>query len=150
MILLRDVKNVGKKGEIKTVSDGYAKNYLIPNKLAKFADTQSLDELKSKEESKKFRLNLEREKAKEDAEILKGKTVVIHARSGESGKLFGAITSKDIALTIKENFGFGVDKRKIVMPEHISSLGVYECQIHFFSDIQADFFVEVRPNQDHC
>ena len=97
VVLLQDVKSLGKKGELVNVSDGYARNFLFPRKIASQADSQALSELKNRENAEKHRLAVELENAKESAKILEGKTVKVTAKAGANGKLFGSVTNKDIA-----------------------------------------------------
>ncbi|MGN0172329.1 MAG: 50S ribosomal protein L9, partial [Acutalibacteraceae bacterium] len=101
VILLQDVKGQGKKGELVNVSDGYARNFLLPRNLAMVADAQAMNELKNKESSVKYHQEMDKKAAQEAAELLKGKTVTIHARAGQKGKLFGAVTPKEVSEAIK-------------------------------------------------
>ena len=113
VVLLADVKGSGKKGELVNVSDGYARNFLFPKKLAKEANAQALNELKNAEESRAFKIKQETEAAQASADKINGKSVSILAKAGQGGKLFGSVTAKEIAEAIKTQYGVEVDKRKI-------------------------------------
>lgn len=142
VILLEDIKNVGKKGELINAADGYARNYLFPRKLAKPADAQSLNELKNAAESKAYREKKEHDDAVALKKELEGKGVRISARAGQNGKLFGAVTAKEIAAAIKENYGVEIDKRRIEL-EDIKSYGTYPVSIKLISGITANMTVAV-------
>lgn len=131
VILLSDVRGSGKKGEVVNVADGYARNYLIKNKLAKEATNSSLNELKNEQESKKYHDNLNKEHAIEIKEKLNEKTIKIFRKAGKNGKLFSAVTSHDIVNKIKEEFGIEIDKRKI-------SLHIDDNVIKQFSAVKFD------------
>ena len=142
IILNQDVKDLGKKGELVNVSDGYAKNYLIPRKIAVIADASAMNELKSREAAKAYHIAKEKANAEKAAETLNGKTVKISAKGGANGKLFGSVTSKEIAEKIKETFGIPIDKKKIVC-ENIRSYGTYECTLKIYTGISAMMYVIV-------
>ena len=142
VILNQDVKNLGKKGELVNVSDGYAKNYLVPRKIASFADAAAMNELKNREASKAYQLAQEKANAEKTAELLNGKTVKINAKAGASGKLFGSVTSKEIAEKIKETYDIDIDKKKIITDD-IRNYGTYECTLKIYSGISAQLFVVV-------
>lgn len=143
VILLNDVKGSGKKGDLINVSDGYARNCLLPKKLAKEATPQAINELNNAKEALKFKTNEEIKKAKEHANVIDGKTVKISAKTGNEGKLFGSITAKEIALEIEKNFHITVDKRKISLKSEIKSLGSYECNVKLYNGINAKIKVMV-------
>ena len=119
VLLLADVKGQGKKDQIVEVSDGYARNFLFPKKLAVIADAKVMSETKSKEEAKQFKLKEEKSAAKALADKLGTLTVKITASSGGDGRLYGSITSKDIAEKLKEQYNIEGDKRKLVLSENI-------------------------------
>ena len=123
VILLQDIKGVGKKDEIINASDGYARNFLLPKKMAVEADKNNLNKLNVKKENEKQRKQNELENAKEIAEKMKTITLKIKAKSGENGKIFGGITSKEIAENLKEQYNINVDKKKISIQETIKMLG---------------------------
>ena len=125
VIFLQDVKGQGKKGEMKEVSDGYARNYLIPRNLAAQATTDNLNALKIKEKAAAAKAAKEKAIAEENARKLEGVQVIIRAKSGSSGKLFGAVTSAEIASALKEQFDIDIEKNKIVQAEPIKTYGSY-------------------------
>ena len=137
VVLLADVKGSGKKGELVNVSDGYARNFLFPKKLAKEANAQALNELKNAEESKAFKIKQETEAAQASADKINGKSVSILAKAGQGGKLFGSVTAKEIAEAIKKQYGVDVDKRKIDAKGDMKAFGTYECEVKLYSGITA-------------
>ena len=137
VLLLADVKGSGKKGELVNVSDGYARNFLFPKKLAKEANAQALNELKNAEESKAFKIKQETEAAQASADKINGKSVSILAKAGQGGKLFGSVTAKEIAEAIKKQYGVDVDKRKIDTKGDMKAFGTYECEVKLYSGITA-------------
>lgn len=137
VVLLADVKGSGKKGELVNVSDGYARNFLFPKKLAKEANAQALNELKNAEESKAFKIKQETEAAQASADKINGKSVSILAKAGQGGKLFGSVTAKEIAKAIKKQYGVDVDKRKIDTKGDMKAFGTYECEVKLYSGITA-------------
>lgn len=142
VVLKQDVKGLGKKGELVNTSDGYARNFLFPKGLACEANAQSMTELKNREQSEKYRIATETAAAKKAAEEISGKTIRITAKAGVNGKLFGSVTSKEIAEKIKSEFGIQTDKRKIVV-EDIKQFGTYEFEIKLYQGITAKLFVMV-------
>ena len=143
VLLLADVKGQGKKDQIVEVSDGYARNFLFPKKLAVVADAKVMSETKSKEEAKQFRLKEEKAAAKALADKLGTLTVKITASSGGDGRLYGSITSKDIAEKLKEQYNIEIDKRKLVLSENIKSYGTYEVEVKVYPEISAKLKVTV-------
>ena len=137
VVLLADVQGSGKKGELVNVSDGYARNFLFPKKLAKEANAQALNELKNAEESKAFKIKQETEAAQASADKINGKSVSILAKAGQGGKLFGSVTAKEIAEAIKKQYGVDVDKRKIDTKGDMKAFGTYECEVKLYSGITA-------------
>ena len=137
VVLLADVKGSGKKGELVNVSDGYARNFLFPKKLAKEANAQALNELKNAEESKAIKIKQETEAAQASADKINGKSVSILAKAGQGGKLFGSVTAKEIAEAIKKQYGVDVDKRKIDTKGDMKAFGTYECEVKLYSGITA-------------
>jgi len=115
VVLLEDIKGKGKKGELVNVSDGYARNFLFPHNLAKEADAQAMNEIKNAEESKAFRIKTQTEDAKKTVEKINGKSVKLFAKAGQGGRLFGSVTSKEIAEELKRQYKVDIDKRKIVI-----------------------------------
>ena len=120
-----DVKGQGKKGEMKEVSSGYARNYLIPRGLAAEATADNINALKLKEKAKAAQIAREKAQAEENARKLEGVQVLIRARAGSSGKLFGAVTSQEICDALKEQFDIDIEKNKIVQAEPIKTFGSY-------------------------
>ena len=143
VLLLADVKGQGKKDQIVEVSDGYARNFLFPKKLAVVADAKVMSETKSKEEAKQFKLKEEKSAAKALADKLGTLTVKITASSGGDGRLYGSITSKDIAAKLKEQYNIEVDKRKLVLSENIKSYGTYDVEVKVYPEISAKLKVTV-------
>lgn len=134
VILQEDVKGQGKKGELVNVSDGYARNYLLPRKLAVVATAENMTEMKQQEKARMRKLEAEKAAAKSIAEALQGVVVKIPARSGGTGgKLFGAVTSKEISEALLEQHKIEIEKNKIIQDEHIKSFGPYEikCKLGF-------------------
>lgn len=121
-----DVKGQGKKGEMKEVSDGYARNYLLPRKLAMEANADNLNAYKLKEKAKAAQIAKEKAAAQETASKLSGIQVKIAAKAGSAGKLFGSVTSREISEALREQFGIEIEKQKIVQAEPIKSFGAYE------------------------
>lgn len=145
VFLLQDLKNQGKKGEIITVKEGYARNYLIPKKIAKKVDAVVLAEKKSKDESMRYNKQQELLKAQQMVKFLNGKTVVVKAKSGSEGRLFGTVTSKDVFRAIKDAFDVTIDKKKLVLPE-IKQFGIYEFQVKVYSKNIAKMKVDVKQD----
>lgn len=143
VILLQDVKGHGKKGELVTVSDGYARNFLLPRNLAMIADAQAMNELKNKEASVKYHKEMDKKAAEEAAKVLNGKTVVVHAKAGQNGKLFGSVTTKEVSEAIQKDMNVTVDKRKISMKD-IKAFGVFTAEIKLLQGITASVNVEVK------
>lgn len=142
VILNQDIKALGKKGELVNVSDGYAKNYLIPRKLAVAADAAAMNELKNRESSKAHKLAVEKAEAEANAKKIDGKTVKITARAGTNGRLFGSVTTKEIAEKLKSEFGVDIDK-KCITSEDIRSCGTYTCTVKVYSGISVNIYVMV-------
>ena len=125
VIFLQDVKGQGKKGDMKEVSDGYARNYLLPRNLATQATADNLNALKIKEKAAAAKAAKEKALAEENAKKLEGVQVIIRAKAGSSGKLFGAVTSAEIAEALKEQFGIDIEKNKIVQGDPLKTYGSY-------------------------
>lgn len=143
VVLLQDVKSIGKKGELKEVSDGYARNFLLPRKLAKEANAQAMNELKNAEAAKEYKIKTETEQARKNAEAISGKTVKIYAKAGQGGKLFGSVTARELAEEIGRQFGVQVDKRKVVLENEIKAYGTYNFEVKFYNGITASLSVAV-------
>jgi large subunit ribosomal protein L9 len=147
VLLLADVKGQGKKDQIVDVSDGYARNFLFPKKLAIAADAKVLSEAKSKEESRQFKLKEEKAAAKALADKLSALTVNITASSGGDGRLYGSITSKDIAEKLASQHKIEIDKRKLSLSENIKSYGTYEVEVKVYPEISAKLKVTVSEGK---
>ncbi len=142
VVLLQDVKGLGKKGELVNTSDGYARNFLFPRKLAMEANSQAMSELKNREASEKHRIETEIAAAKASAAKIEGKTIKLSAKAGANGKLFGSITSKDVAEAISKEYGLKLDKRKVVVDD-IKNFGTYPVEVKLYNGISASMFVMV-------
>ncbi len=142
VVLKQDVKGLGKKGELVNTSDGYARNFLFPKGLATEANAQSMTELKNREQAQKYKIETETAAAKKAASEIQGKTIRIKAKAGQNGKLFGSVTSKEIAEKLKEEFKLDVDKRKVVV-EDIKQFGTFEFEVKLYQGISAKLFVAV-------
>ena len=143
VLLLADVKGQGKKDQIVEVSDGYARNFLFPKKLAVAADAKVMSEAKSKEESKQFRLKEEKAAAKALAEKLVTLTVKIPASSGADGRLYGSVTTKDISEALASQHKIDIDKRKMTLAENIKSYGTYNVEVKVYPEVNATLKVVV-------
>lgn len=144
VVLLQDVKGLGKKGELVTASDGYVRNFLFPKNLAKEANAQALNELKNAEQSKKFKIDTAIAAANDAKSKLEGSTFVMSAKAGQNGKLFGSITAKEISAEIKKQKKIDVDKRKITLSSDIKTCGVYDVEVKLYTGIVANVKVEVK------
>lgn len=142
VILLGDIKSVGKKGEVINVSDGYARNFLFPKKLAQQATEGNVHILNVKKENERRKKVEEVEEAQALADKLKGKEIIIKAKAGDNGRLFGAITSKDVAEIIKSQYKISVDKKKIVM-ETVKQPGAFEIEIKIYPEVSTKMKVVV-------
>ncbi len=142
VILKADVKGLGKKGEKVKASDGYARNFLFPKGLAVEANAQSLTELRNREQSNQHKIDVEIAAANESKTKLQGKVVKITAKAGNNGKLFGSVTSKEVAAEITKQYGVKVDKRKITMDD-IKNFGSYKIEVKLYTNIVAEMTVMV-------
>ncbi len=143
VILLCDVKGQGKKDEIINVSDGYARNFLFPQKKAIPADAKATNELRSKEEAKQYKISEEKKAAEALGERIKKTVVEIKMEHGQDGRLYGSVTAKDIADKLKAALGVEIDKRKILLKEPIRAYGNYSVDIKLYTDVSATFTVKV-------
>lgn len=142
VILKQDVRGLGKKGELVNASDGYARNFLFPKNLAAEANAQAMSEFKNKQQAEKYRIDTETAAAKAAAEKISGQTIRISAKAGQNGKLFGSVTSKEIAEKVKETFGIETDKRRIVVDD-IKQFGTFEFEVKLYQGISAKLYVMV-------
>lgn len=143
VILLEDVRKLGKAGDIVKVSDGYARNMLIPKKLAREATPGNIKALEKKQAEMKEQLAEEKAEAEQVREKIQNKTVKLHAKGGESGRLFGAVTNMDIAAAIKDQLGYDIDKKKIKIGEPIKTTGQHEAEVKLFAGIDAKVRIDV-------
>lgn len=142
VILLKDVKGVGKKGDVINAADGYARNFLLPRKLAEQATDNSMHILNNQKEAERRKKLAEIEAAQELAQNLKGKEIVLSVKSGESGRLFGSITGKDIADELNKQTGLNIDKKKIVI-DTIRQLGTYDVEVKLYPEISTKIKVTI-------
>ena len=143
VVLLADVKGQGKKNDIINVSDGYARNFLLPRKLAVEADAKILNEIKGREDSLKHKIEVETAEAKAMAAKMDTILVKITASSGADGRLYGSITAKDIAEHLAKDHGITVDKRKIQLSDPIRAYGKYDLDVKLYTDVTAKVHVLV-------
>ncbi|MEE0913724.1 MAG: 50S ribosomal protein L9 [Ruminococcus sp.] len=143
VILLQDVKALGKKGELVEASDGYARNFLLPKKLAKEANAQAMNEYKNAENSKNYKIATEKAQAESYKKMLEGKKFKMTAKAGQGGRLFGSITAKQVAEEIKKQYNIAVDKRKVVLECDIKEFGTYKAEVKLYTGISAKIDVQV-------
>ncbi len=143
VVLLQDVKGQGKKDQIIDVSDGYARNFLFPKKLAAIADAKVLNDIKNKEAAKARKIELEKQAARETAAQFEGIVVKIKVSSGADGRLYGAVTTKDIAEALLDQHKIEVDKRKIVLDDPIKAYGTYTLDVKLYPEIAGKLTVVV-------
>ena len=143
VVLLQDVKDIGKKDQLVTVSDGYARNFLLPRKLAKEATSGAVNDVKTKESAKAHHKQEEIKAANALKDQLNGKEVTIKAKAGKEGKLFGAVTSKDVSAALKSQHKIDIDKKKIVMKD-IKTFSRVDAEIKIYPEIQAKITVIVE------
>ena len=143
VILQQDVRGQGKKGEMKEVSDGYARNYLLPRKLASEATADNINTMKLKEKAKAALIAKEKAEAEENAKRLSAITVTIRAKAGGAGKLFGSVTSQEISDALREQHGINIEKNKIVQAEPIKTFGSYTVKAKLGYEISANVSVLV-------
>lgn len=144
VILLQDVKSVGKKGDILDANDGYARNFLLPKKMAVVADAANLNNLKLQKSNEAKVAQEQLEEAQRFAKELETKEVVLSIKAGEGGRTFGSVSSKEIAAAFKEQCGVTIDKKKIQLPESIKSFGVYEVKVKLHPKVTGTLKVKVK------
>ena len=143
IILLQDVKSLGKKGEIVNVNDGYARNFILPKKLGVEANGKNLNDLKLKKQNEEKVAQENLDAAKELAAKLGEGKVELKIKTGEGGKTFGSVSSKEIAIAYKEQFGKELDKKKLVLPEAIKNFGTYEVKVKLHPKVSGMIRVKV-------
>lgn len=144
VILLQDVKSVGKKGEIVEVSEGYAKNFILKKKLGAVADAKNLNDLKLKKANDEKVAAENLAAAKEFAKVIEEKTIVVKLKAGEGGKTFGSVSSKEIAQEAKSQFDLEIDKKKIVLNEAIKTFGTFEIPVKLHPQVTATLKLKVE------
>jgi large subunit ribosomal protein L9 len=143
VILLQDIKNVGKKDEIINANDGYARNFLFPKKLAIPADAKAVTDAKNRKDSQNHKVELEKQAANELAKKISESTVKIVGDAGEGGRFYGAVTSKDIAEALKSQFNIEIDKRKFELDAPIKAFGTYRIDVKLYQGITGKLTVMV-------
>ena len=146
IILLQDEKKLGKKGDIVEVSEGYARNYVLPKKIGVEATNKNMNDLKLQKANAEKVAQEQLDAAKQLAEVLAEKTIEVKMKAGEGGKAFGSISSKEISTACKEQHGSEIDKKKIILPEATKSLGVYEVAVKLHSQVTGKLKVHVSEN----
>lgn len=147
VILLQDVKSVGKKGDIIDANDGYARNFLLPKKVAVEANSKNLNDLKLQNANKEKVAAEQLADAQAFAKELESKEIIVHIRAGEGGRTFGAVSSKEIASAFKEQCGVDIDKKKIQLEESIKSFGVYEVKVKLHPQVMGTLKVKVQEQK---
>ena len=145
VVLLKDIKNVGKRDEILTVSDGYARNFLFPQKLAAEATPGALKEIQRKRAAQDAREAEQLAEAKQKAENLKGKVIALEVKCGEKGRLYGSVTAAEVAEALEKQHGVKVDKRKIDIGEPIRETGIREISVWLYSGVTTPMKLDVQP-----
>lgn len=143
VILLSDIKGVGKKDQVIEASDGYARNYLFPKKLALEANTENMSKLKARQNSNQFKKDTEKKQAGEIAKKLKGIMLKIKVRAGENGKIFGGVTSKEISDGLKRDYNIDIDKKKILLNETIKTIGTFTIDIKLYEGVIGKLKIDV-------
>ena len=144
VILLQDIKGVGKKDQVINASEGYARNFLFPKKMAVPADQGNMARLQSKKDAQAYQKDLERQAAQKIADQIKDITLELKVKAGENGKIFGGVTSKEIAEALKNKYQITVDKKKIQLKETIKTLGQFQIEIKLFENITAKLKVAIK------
>lgn len=143
VILLDNIKGVGKKDEIINASDGYARNFLFPKKLAVEANNENMSKLKAKKQSEQYKKDVNKENAEKIAKKLDDITLTIKVKAGENGKIFGGVTSKEISEELKKQYKIDIDKKKIILNENIKNLGSFDISIKLFEGVTGKLKVKV-------
>lgn len=145
VILLQDVRNLGKAGDVVKASDGYARNMLFPKGLAKEATAGNIKSIENKKAADQAMREEQKKEAEEIKKVLANKRVKVVSKGGggEAGKLFGAVTNVDIAKAIKDQFDYDIDKKKISIPKPIKTVGTHSAEAHLFTDVNVELSIEV-------
>lgn len=143
VILLADIKGVGKKDQVINASDGYARNFLFPKKLAVEANNENMAKLKAKNESKAYKKEMDIKEAKAVKEKIEKLTMKMVVKAGENGKIFGGVTSKEIAENLKKEYSIEIDKKKVLLPETIKNIGAFTVDIKLYEGIIAQLKLNV-------
>lgn len=143
VILLDNIKGVGKKDEVINASDGYARNFLFPKKLAVEANAENMSKLNAKKNSEQFKRNVEKQNAEDIKKKMSEIVLIVKVKAGDNGKIFGGVTSKEISENLKNQFKIDVDKKKIEVKETIKNLGVFNITIKLFEGVVANLKVNV-------
>jgi len=147
VLLKADVKGQGRKGDIINVSDGYARNFLFPRNLAIVADAKAINEIQTKKEAALHKIEVEKQNAKILGEKLSQITLKIHSTAGPDGKLYGSVTAANIAEELKKAANIEIDKRRIILEEHIKSFGIYTVEVKVYPEITAALTIVVTDNK---
>ena len=143
VILLDNINGVGKKDEIINASDGYARNFLFPKKLAVEANNENMSKLKAKKQSEQYKKDVNKENAEKIAKKLDDITLTIKVKAGENGKIFGGVTSKEISEELKKQYKIDIDKKKIILNENIKNLGSFDISMKLFEGVTGKLKVKV-------
>lgn len=143
VILLDNIKGVGKKDEVINASDGYARNFLFPRKLAVEANAENMSKLNNKKEANNYRKDLEKQEAQEIAKKLKGILLKMKVKAGENGKIFGGVTAKEISENLKTQYNMEIDKKKVDLKEPIKTLGSFQVNIKLYEGVVGTLKLEV-------
>ena len=143
VILLDNIKGVGKKDEVINASDGYARNFLFPKKLAVEANAENMSKLNNKKEANNYRKDVEKQEAQEIAKKLKGILLKMKVKAGENGKIFGGVTAKEISENLKSQYNMEIDKKKVDLKEPIKTLGSFQVNIKIYEGVIGTLKLEV-------
>lgn len=143
VILLDNIKGVGKKDEVINASDGYARNFLFPKKLAVEANNDNMNKLKAKKQSEQYKKDVEKDSAQKIAKKLDEINLNIQVKAGENGKIFGGVTSKEISEELKKQYNIDVDKKKIVLKENIKNIGSFDINIKLYEGVIGTLKVKI-------
>lgn len=144
VILLEDIKGVGKKDQVINANDGYARNFLFPKKLAVPADKGNMANLESKKSSEQHKKEIEKQAAIKDAKKMEEITLTLQVKSGDNGRIFGSVTSKEIVDTLEQQYKIKVDKKKVMLQEPIKTLGAFNIQIKLYDGVIANLKVVIK------